>query len=99
MRQVNLAFGENHLPYFGVRRKWSRAPARTHPRGKAGTIRDDYLELIGAIPLRPIRSEREYKAAVQQPDQAFGETPASLGHRRTSGLDATTRFRPVLLAW
>lgn len=37
---------------------------RTHPRGKTtGTIRDDYLELIRAFPLRPIRGDREYAAA------------------------------------
>ena len=42
---------------------------RTHPRGRAGTIRDDYLELIRAFPLRPIHSEREYKAAARVLDR------------------------------
>src|SRR5689334_4278017 len=43
-----------------------------------GKLRDDYLELIGEFPLRPIRSEREYKVAASILDRLVVRPEGSL---------------------
>lgn len=64
---------------------------RTHPgKPAARKLRDDYLELIRQFPLRPIRNEREYKAAAAILDRLVVRPEGSLTSGEQDYLETLT---------
>jgi HTH-type transcriptional regulator / antitoxin HigA len=56
----------------------------------AGKIRDDYLDLILEFPLRPLRSEREYKTAIAVLDRMAVRPEGSLSPGEQDYLETLT---------
>jgi HTH-type transcriptional regulator/antitoxin HigA len=66
-----------------------KARTEANPKRKR-KVAADYLELVEAFPLRPLRSERDYDAAVKILDKLVVQPEGSLGAGREDYLDTLT---------